>query len=101
MISFDLPWAFILIPLPLLCYWLLPSLASGSAALRVPLLEQWRQASSDSTVSNSIASIIKLLLLIVVWLLLVTSAAQPMWRGEPVPQPASGRDLMLAVDISG
>jgi Ca-activated chloride channel family protein len=37
----------------------------------------------------------------VIWLLLVLAAARPQWIGEPVGLPTSGRDLMLAVDISG
>lgn len=36
-----------------------------------------------------------------VWLLLVLAATQPQWLGEPVALPVSGRDLMLAVDLSG
>ena len=35
------------------------------------------------------------------WLLLVVAAAQPRWVGDPVQLPASGRDLLLAVDVSG
>ena len=35
------------------------------------------------------------------WLLLVLAATQPQWLGEPVALPVSGRDLLLAVDISG
>jgi Ca-activated chloride channel family protein len=35
------------------------------------------------------------------WLLLVTAAARPEWLGDPVEQGVSGRDLMLAVDLSG
>jgi Ca-activated chloride channel family protein len=35
------------------------------------------------------------------WLLLVTAAARPVWLGPPVDLPVSGRDLLLAVDLSG
>jgi Ca-activated chloride channel family protein len=38
---------------------------------------------------------------ILIWLLLVLAAARPQWIGEPVGLPTSGRDLMVAVDISG
>jgi Ca-activated chloride channel family protein len=34
-------------------------------------------------------------------LLLLLAAARPQWLGEPVTLPLSGRDLMLAVDVSG
>jgi Ca-activated chloride channel family protein len=38
---------------------------------------------------------------IVIWLLLLLAAVRPQWIGEPIGLPTSGRDLMLAVDISG
>ncbi len=39
--------------------------------------------------------------MIVMWLALVLSATRPQWIGEPIELPTSGRDLLLAVDISG
>jgi Ca-activated chloride channel family protein len=36
-----------------------------------------------------------------VWLLLVFAAARPQWVGEIESLPVTGRDLLLAVDISG
>ena len=44
---------------------------------------------------------LRMLLLWAIWLALVTAAARPQWTGDPVLLPTSGRDLMLAVDISG
>jgi Ca-activated chloride channel family protein len=35
------------------------------------------------------------------WILLVTAAARPQLIGDPIALPMEGRDLMLAVDISG
>jgi Ca-activated chloride channel family protein len=35
------------------------------------------------------------------WLLLVIACTRPQWLGEPIEQAVSGRDLMLAVDLSG
>jgi Ca-activated chloride channel family protein len=35
------------------------------------------------------------------WVLLVLGTARPQWLGEPASLPLAGRDLMLAVDISG
>ncbi len=36
-----------------------------------------------------------------IWAALVFAAARPLWIGDAVELPNSGRDLMLAVDISG
>lgn len=41
------------------------------------------------------------LLMALAWVLLVSAAARPQWLGDPVEQAVSGRDLMLAVDLSG
>ena len=35
------------------------------------------------------------------WLCLVVAASKPQWLGPPIEQQKSGRDLMLAVDLSG
>ena len=35
------------------------------------------------------------------WLCLVLAAAKPQWIGPPIEQQKSGRDLMVAVDLSG
>src|SRR5688572_1776394 len=40
MLTFDFPWAFALLPLPLLVWWLLPPFRETTPALRVPFFEQ-------------------------------------------------------------
>jgi Ca-activated chloride channel family protein len=35
------------------------------------------------------------------WLLLLMAVARPQWLGDPLPIAASGRDLLVAVDVSG
>ncbi|NOY14560.1 MAG: VWA domain-containing protein, partial [Deltaproteobacteria bacterium] len=42
-----------------------------------------------------------LFLALLCWVLLVGAGARPQWLGEPFEMPVSGRDLMLAVDLSG
>jgi Ca-activated chloride channel family protein len=44
---------------------------------------------------------LQLFLAAAAWCLLVLAAARPQWLGEPAALPISGRDLMLAVDVSG
>lgn len=38
---------------------------------------------------------------VLVWLGLLLAAARPQWLGEPLALPQSGRNLMLAIDVSG
>jgi Ca-activated chloride channel family protein len=99
MIEFEWFWLFALLPLPLLLRWLLPAAVEDrQAALRMPFLEDF-MASADS--GRSAAGSRALLLgALLAWVLLVTAAARPQWYGEPVQLPVSGRDLMLAIDLS-
>lgn len=99
MLTFDLPWLFALLPLPFLIYRFLPAAPEQQAALRVPFFADFEEQTSLHTPTHKRRG--KLLLLSLIWAALVTSAAAPNWIGEPVQMPASGRDLLLAVDISG
>jgi Ca-activated chloride channel family protein len=67
------------------------------AALRVPSLNEFaREASGVRIGSRSWP----LWIAVIAWLLLVTASSRPQWLGEPVALPVSGRDLLLAVDLS-
>ena len=100
MIEFIWPYAALFLPLPILVYLLLPKAARQEPALQVPFFGT--ASSYDSSTGQSKArSILRRLLLILMWLALVLSATQPQWIGEPISLPTSGRDLLMAVDISG
>lgn len=95
MFSFAWPWLLALIPLPFLIR-LLPAIKKQPiTALHLPTFEFVGEAAS-SEVKRGFPWIMFL-----VWLLLVTSAARPQWLGEPVTIPQEGREMMLAVDLSG
>lgn len=101
MIEWVWPWLLALLPLPWLLRRLLPAARSRQAAVRAPFFEQWRALSERGGGTGGARRWPALLLLWLLWACLVASAARPMWIGEPVELPSSGRDLMLAVDISG
>jgi Ca-activated chloride channel homolog len=96
---FELAWWWMLfvLPLPLLAYFLPPKARSQGAALRVPMLT----SGLESSKKTATASRINMTLAVIAWLALVFAAARPQWLGEPVSIPAEGRDLMIAVDLSG
>lgn len=100
LIEFQWPWLFAAVPLPLLIRWLWPAAATAEeAALRVPQLQPFTTQQQQKT--GAIKGRRWLLLLAAIaWLLLVTAAARPIWYGAPLELPVSGRDLMLAVDLS-
>jgi len=101
MIQFEWPWIFLLLPLPLLLRLLLPPAEEvQEAALRVPSLSPF----AIENVGQSGKALQRrwiLLSTLLAWLFLVTAAARPLWVGDAIELPVSGRDLMLAVDISG
>ncbi|MFK7955416.1 MAG: VWA domain-containing protein [Lysobacterales bacterium] len=93
------PWLLALIPLPLLVWWLLPeSPRPTGLSLRVPFFTQVADTSDHNDKSQRW---LRVLLAALAWLALVGSAARPQWIGEAISLPMTGRDLMLAVDISG
>ncbi|MGQ8366807.1 vWA domain-containing protein [Glaciecola sp. 1036] len=98
MFEFIWPWIFVLAPLPLLIYFFVPEKKGNqSAALRVPTSHAFGMLSSGPVAKSSLT----LIPVFIIWLLLVTAAARPQWLGEPIAIPTQGRDLMVAVDLSG
>ena len=97
MFEFVWPWLFVALPLPLLVYWLPAKQTGPTAALKVPSLEE---NVPDATQPKGSKKIV-LLLASIAWIALVTAAARPQWLGEPISIPSEGRDLMIAVDLSG
>ena len=100
MIDWHWPWAFFLLPLPLIVFWLLPKVKQQEAALKVPNLDLW-QTSTQVAQIQSQQTWPSLVLPLLLWLALLTAFARPHILGDVVELPTSGRDLMLAIDISG
>ncbi len=100
MIHFVWPWLWLALPLPWLIRRFLPATNRvEQAALKVPFLDDFNVAESQQvTQSNKPWA---LWLAIAAWCLLVLASTRPQWLGKPIEQGVSGRDLMLAVDLSG
>jgi Ca-activated chloride channel family protein len=97
--EFAWPLVLLLLPLPWLVRRLLPRAPeAGGAALRVPFFGELVQLAGDD---GHGAPARRLLLPLLAWALLCVAAARPQWVGEAQALPMSGRDLMLAVDVSG
>jgi Ca-activated chloride channel family protein len=94
------PWMLLLLPLPWVLRWLLPPADSGDAALKVSFLGEL-ESLAGRRAAVTLPAWRQQLPYLVVWLLLLFAAARPQWLGEPLPLPSSGRDLLLAVDVSG
>ncbi len=96
--GFAWPWLLLALPLPWLARRLLPVARSASAALRVPYGARLDAIAGGSGFARGGHAAWWLWL---GWLLLCVAAARPQQLGEAVQPPQSGRDLMLAVDLSG
>ena len=99
MFQFEWLWAFALLPLPWLLRILLPAANTEEAALRVPFVKDFDVAHTHSATLRRGGWM--LWLGMVAWILFVVAAARPQWLGESIELPISGRDLMIAVDLSG
>ncbi|MGZ8219921.1 VWA domain-containing protein, partial [Methylomagnum sp.] len=100
MIDFAWFWMFLALPLPWLVRRFLPPASDAAgAALRAPFLDELDglPAAHKTRAANPV----RLWLAAAAWALLVGAAARPEWLGDPIEQAVSGRDLMLAVDLSG
>lgn len=100
MIHFEWPWVAALLPLPLIIRFLLqPMEVVNEAALRVPFLAEFSSHSSNGHQVDIKRRLIWLA--VIAWCCLIAAAMRPQWLGDFVDIPMSGRDLMLAVDLSG
>ncbi|WP_130471312.1 VWA domain-containing protein [Candidatus Magnetaquicoccus inordinatus] len=103
MIDLAWPWGLLFLPLPWMGRWLLPAVPpSGKAALHIPGAALWHFPARTAPAAHSRSPLLWLrTLALLTWILLVLAACQPQWLGEALPVASSGRDLLLAVDLSG
>ena len=99
MFEMQWPWLLLLAPLPLAMVFI-PAKKRVEAALRVPFYQHASQLNQHSKLGINKRPA-KLIALWLMWLACVFAATNPQWVGEPTSMPSSGRDLLMAVDISG
>ena len=98
MLEFAWPWFFYLLPLPLIMR-LIPRAQRQEVALRTPQFQTMAAlASAPEALRRRLGWH---LLIVLTWCALVIAGSQPRWVGDPISLPSTGRDLLLAVDISG
>lgn len=104
MLTFSYPWMFLLLPLPLLIYYLAPEYREQRLAVRVPFMELLnRLTGHQATEGAAIVQRTKLqkAQLLLVWLVLVVALARPTWMDQPISRELPMRDLLVALDLSG
>ncbi len=94
------PWMLAVLPLPLFVRaWVPPVTGGTESGLRVPSLQRFSSLNERSETEQLLNW--RFWLLVVAWVLLVIAAARPERIGDEVDVPVTGRNLMLAVDLSG
>lgn len=91
------PWLLLLAPLP----WLLRTLWPASASTDLQSLKVPWYSAVAGTQAEWMKRPWLAIAATLIWLLLVVAASRPQWVGEIQSMPVTGRDLLLAVDISG
>ena len=104
MFEFGLPWMFVLLPLPLLVYWLVPVHQESQDSIRVPFFQRLVDLTQQKPRKGAVVLqrvLFQKLWVPTTWIMIVIALAKPLWIGEPIEQTKSARDLMVAVDLSG
>ncbi|MFV0476783.1 MAG: vWA domain-containing protein [Parahaliea sp.] len=97
------PWALLLLPLPLLMRWL-PAYREQHDSVRVPFFHVLLKLSGERPQTGAQVPrrrTLQTVLVALMWLALVMAACKPQWVGNVIEQQREGRDLMVAVDLSG
>lgn len=97
MLELAWPWIAAALALPWIVARLAPPAAPLGAPLRVPFLAAARGWQATAGARTRVRSALAL----AAWALLVAAACRPQWVGAPVAAPASGRSMLLALDVSG
>ena len=94
------PWMLLVLPLPWLLRALLPAVTgTQDAGLKVPSFKGFAMLAQRSEAEQLLNW--RYWVAIVAWALLVLASARPERIGDELDVPVSGRNLMLAVDLSG
>ena len=104
MLQFDYPLAFLLLPLPLLVYWLSGAYRDRGQALRVPFFQRLVELTGQQPRAGAVVirkTLLQRAVLALSWLLIVLALARPEWASEPIVREIAARDLLLIVDLSG
>ena len=102
MTNVEYPWFLTLIILPLVVYWIIPRASPDKQlALKTPFFEQIKSQLPIAGSSNFKRANYFKYLLTMIWALLIVSGTGLQWMGKPINLPQSGRDLMMAIDLSG
>ncbi|MCZ6471063.1 MAG: BatB protein, partial [Gammaproteobacteria bacterium] len=99
MLQIEWPLVLLFLPLPVAVYYALPAQkADRESALRVPFIDDFKLSQQPGQPRLQLHWLKWFSLL--AWCLAVFAGSRPQWIGEIIEINVSGRDLMMAVDLS-
>jgi Ca-activated chloride channel family protein len=100
MFTFAWPMIFTLIPVLWLMDRYFNAKPSADSQLRVPMMARVQNLHSVTTRGHNASNWTDTLLRWSIWLCLLFACANPQWLGDPLPIKQTGRNIMLAIDLS-
>lgn len=97
------PWVFLLLPLPLLLYFMLPPLRMKSASVRLPTYEKALDYIGQKPRKSALVKrrgILNWLAMSLCWVLVLAALSSPQLVGEPELKVKTSRNFLIAADIS-
>jgi Ca-activated chloride channel homolog len=104
MYEFQYPLLLFLIPAPILIWLFLPPYRERQASIRIPFFENVAALTGRRPTKGAVIlrrNILQRLVAPIAWILMVAALARPVLVEPPIQKIKSGRDLLLAVDLSG
>jgi len=99
----EYPWLLLLLPLPLLVWWLLPPYREESASVRLAFFDEVARAAGLTPAPGAVVPRTNLpqkILAPVCWALVILALARPEYVDPPIRKIQPARDLLLALDLS-
>lgn len=98
MFELSWPWVLLILPVPILIYLLVPPKKQQvTFALKVPFYQYLEPLSLHGPASRKV----NMGLCWLMWFFLIVGLSGPQWVGEPRAVQHEGRNIMLALDLSG
>ncbi len=101
MFEFAWPWIFLLLPIPWLFWRFLPPATTSKQGILFAPFINTDQQQHTSRMHRPRLRTVRFWGILLCWLFLITATARPQWLGEETELPETGRNLLLAVDVSG
>jgi Ca-activated chloride channel family protein len=98
------PWMYTLLVLPFIVRLIIKPYKEQREAIQAPFFENLRKITGQTPGKGAVVlrpRMFQKLMLPLAWILIVTALARPQWVEDPITKIESGRDLLLAVDLSG